>query len=105
MAVKIRLARHGRKKAPHYRMVVADGRFPRDGRFIEILGYYHPQNKIESEQVKINEEKALKWLGNGAQPSDTCRSILRKQGVMKKFHESKIEARKKTAATAATEEK
>ena len=62
MAVKIRLARHGRKKAPHYRMVVADSRFPRDGRFLEILGIYHPQNKVEADQVRIDETKALKWL-------------------------------------------
>ena len=93
MAVKIRLARHGRKKAPHYRMVVADSRFPRDGRFIEILGYYHPLNKNVEEQVKINEEKTLAWLEKGALPSDTCRSLLRKQGVMKKFHETKLAAR------------
>lgn len=98
MSVKIRLARHGRKKAPHYRMVVADSHYPRDGRFLEILGIYHPQNKVESEQVRIDEAKALKWLGVGAQPSDTCRSILRKQGILKKFHESKVEARKAAVA-------
>lgn len=93
MSVKIRLARHGRKKAPSYRMVVADSRFPRDGRFIEILGYYQPLNKNAEDQVKIDEERALAWLDKGAQPSDTCRSLLRKQGVMKKFHEARQAAR------------
>lgn len=93
MSVKIRLARHGRKKAPYYRMVVADSRSPRDGRFIDILGYYQPLNPDESAQIKIDEEKALKWLSNGATPSDTCRSLLRKQGIMKKFHEQKVAAR------------
>lgn len=93
MAVKIRLARHGRKKAPHYRIVVADSRFPRDGRFIEILGYYHPLNKNEEEQVKVDAERALAWMAKGATPSDTCRSLLRKQGIMKTFHESKVAAR------------
>lgn len=93
MSVKIRLARHGRKKAPYYRMVVADSRSPRDGRFIDILGYYQPLNPDENAQIKIDEEKALKWLSNGATPSDTCRSLLRKQGIMKKFHEQKVAAR------------
>jgi len=93
MSVKIRLARHGRKKLPYYRMVVADSRYPRDGRFIEILGIYQPLNKKEDEQVRVDEAKALAWLGRGATPSDTCRSILRKQGIMKKFHESKVAAK------------
>jgi small subunit ribosomal protein S16 len=93
MSVKIRLARHGRKNAPYYRMVVADSRFPRDGRFIAILGYYHPLNNAEAEQVKVNEAKVLEWLGKGALPSDTCRSLLRKQGIMKKFHEGKVAAK------------
>jgi small subunit ribosomal protein S16 len=93
MAVKIRLARHGRRKAPYYRMVVADSRYPRDGRFIEILGIYQPLNKEEGTQIKIEEDKALKWLRQGAVPSDTCRSLLRKQGIMKKFHEEKVAAK------------
>lgn len=93
MSVKIRLARHGRKKAPYYRMVVADSRYPRDGRFIEILGFYHPLNKKEGEQVRLDETKALEWLNKGASPSDTCRSILRKQGIMQKFHEAKVAAK------------
>ena len=93
MSVKIRLARHGRKKAPYYRMVVADSRYPRDGRFIDSLGIYQPLNKEEPTQIRIDEEKALKWLHTGALPSDTCRSLLRKQGIMKKFHEQKVAAR------------
>jgi small subunit ribosomal protein S16 len=98
MSVKIRLARHGRKKAPYYRMVVADSRAPRDGRFIEILGYYHPLNKNEEQQVKVDEEKTLKWLNTGATPSDTCRSILRKQGIMKKWHDARQAEKKAKAA-------
>ena len=101
MSVKIRLARHGRKKAPYYRMVVADSRNSRDGRFIEILGFYHPLNKVEDQQVKVDETKALHWLERGAIPSDTCRSILRKQGIMKKFHEAKVEAKKAAKQTPA----
>lgn len=93
MSVKIRLARHGRRKAPYYRIVVADSRYPRDGRFIDILGFYHPLNQKVDAQVQVNEEKALLWLHRGALPSDTCRSLLSKQGVMKKFHEEKIAAR------------
>lgn len=87
MAVKIRLRRMGSKRNAFYRLVVADSRFPRDGRFIEELGYYNPTT--EPETVKINEEKALHWLGNGAQPSDTVKSLFKKQGIMKKFSEIK----------------
>ena len=85
--VKLRLKRMGAKKQPSYRIVAADSRAPRDGRFIEILGFYNPRtNPVE---VIIDEEKVLKWLNNGAQPSDTVRSILSKEGIMKKFHEQK----------------
>ena len=101
MAVRIRLARHGRKKAPYYRLVVADSRFPRDGRFLEILGYYHPLVKDGSAQVKIEAEKTLKWLHRGAIPTDTCRSILRKQGIMKQFHEDKLANRQGRPAASA----
>lgn len=87
MAVKIRLRRMGAKRQPFYRLVVADSRSPRDGRFIEELGYYNPLT--EEETVKIDEEKALDWLQKGAQPTDTARRLLRKVGVMKKFHELK----------------
>lgn len=89
MAVRIRLARLGRKKRPHYRIVVADSRSPRDGRFIENLGYYNPlTNPI---QFQVNEPKALDWLQKGAEPSDTVRSLLSKAGIMEKFHNLKLE--------------
>ena len=85
--VKLRLKRMGKKKHPYYRIVAADVRSPRDGRFIEIVGFYNP--RTNPAEIKVDEEKALKWLAAGAQPSDTVRSILSKQGIMKKFHESK----------------
>lgn len=91
MAVKIRLKRMGAKKAPFYRLVVADSRSPRDGRFIEEIGYYNPTT--EPAEVKIDEDKALKWLQNGAQPSDTVRSLLSRAGVMKRLHEAKLSRR------------
>lgn len=81
MAVKIRLRRMGAKKTPFYRIVVADSRFPRDGRFIEEIGYYNPIEKPEV--VKIDEEKAQKWIANGAQPTDTVKALLRKNGIVK----------------------
>lgn len=80
MAVKIRLKRMGAKKKPFYRIVVADSRSPRDGRFIEEIGYYNPLT--EPVQLKIEEEKAKKWLSNGAQPSDTVRVLFKKNGIM-----------------------
>lgn len=88
MAVKLRLKRMGAKKRPFYRIVAADSRSPRDGRFIEIVGTYNPI--MEPAEVKVNEEVALKWLNNGAIPTDTVRDLLSKQGIMKKFHESKM---------------
>lgn len=88
MAVKLRLRRMGAKKRPFYRIVAADTRSPRDGRFIEEIGYYNP---IETPAVvKIDEEKALSWLHNGAIPTDTVRDLLSREGIMKKFHESKM---------------
>ena len=80
MAVKIRLRRMGAKKAPHYRVVVADSRYPRDGRFIDEIGYYNPMT--EPADVKIDAEKAKKWISNGAQPTDTVRDLLKKSGVL-----------------------
>ena len=80
MAVKIRLRRMGAKKAPFYRVVVADSRFPRDGRFIEEIGYYDPTK--EPAVVKIDAEKAQKWIANGAQPTDTVRELLKKASVL-----------------------
>lgn len=80
MAVKIRLKRMGAKKAPFYRVVVSDSRSPRDGRFIEEIGYYNPlKDPIE---LKIDAERAQYWLKNGAQPSDTCRALLKKSGAI-----------------------
>lgn len=87
MATKIRLRRLGAKKSPFYRLVVADSNAPRDGRFIEEIGYYDPTKNPAI--VKIDEEKVLQWLATGAQPSDTVKSLLRKAGIMAKFHESK----------------
>lgn len=87
MAVKLRLKRMGAKKRPFYRIVAADSRSPRDGRFIELVGTYNPI--VEPAEIKINEEIALKWLNDGAIPTDTVRDLLSKQGIMKKFHESK----------------
>ena len=80
MAVKIRLRRMGAKKAPFYRVVVADSRYPRDGRFIEETGYYDPTK--EPADVKIDAEKAQKWVKNGAQPTDTVKALLKKNGVL-----------------------
>jgi len=80
MAVKIRLKRIGAKKNPFYRVVVADSRYPRDGRFIEEIGTYNPV--VEPAQVKIDSEKAQKWIKNGAQPTDTVKSLLKKQGII-----------------------
>ena len=80
MAVKIRLRRVGAKKAPFYRVVVADSRYPRDGRFIEEIGYYDPTK--EPAVVNIDADKAKKWIGNGAQPTDTVKALLKKNGVL-----------------------
>lgn len=79
MAVKIRLTRMGSKKAPFYRVVVADSRSPRDGRFIEVLGTYNPLT--DPAEIKIDSEKANKWLENGAQPTDTAKALLVKSGI------------------------
>ena len=82
MAVKIRLRRMGAKKAPFYRVVVADSRFPRDGRFIEEIGYYNPVSTPV--ELKIDNEKAAQWMRNGAQPTDTVRALLKKTGAIEK---------------------
>ncbi|MCY1050578.1 30S ribosomal protein S16, partial [Mammaliicoccus sciuri] len=89
MAVKIRLTRKGSKRNPFYRIVVADARSPRDGRIIEPIGTYNPVAKPEAE-IKVDEELALKWLADGAKPTDTVRDILSTQGIMEKFHISKL---------------
>ena len=86
MAVKIRLTRMGAKKKPTYRIVATDSRRPRDGQYIELIGTYAPVGECK---VNINEEVALKWLNNGAIPTDTVKSLFTKAGSMKKFTESK----------------
>ena len=90
MAVKIRLKRMGAKKRPFYRLVAADSRSPRDGKFIENLGTYNPLDG----KVEVKEEEVMKWLGNGAIPTDTVRNIFSQEGIMKKFHETKMASRK-----------
>ena len=88
MAVKLRLKRMGSKKRPFYRIVATDARNPRDGKTLEELGHYDPI--AAPAVVKINEEVALKWLTNGAIPTDTVRDLFSREGIMKKFHESKV---------------
>ena len=80
MAVKMRLRRMGMKKAPFYRVIVADSRSPRDGRFIEEIGYYNPLT--EPAEIKLDADKAKKWLGNGAQPTETVKALLKKSGIV-----------------------
>jgi len=91
MAVKLRLKRMGSKQKPFYRIVAADARSPRDGRFLESIGTYDPVNN--DTKTNIDTEKALYWLSNGAVPTDTVRNILSKEGVMKKYAESKKEGK------------
>lgn len=88
MAVKIRLKRMGAKKAPFYRVVVADSRSPRDGKFIENLGTYNPLTTPAT--INISEELTLDWLKKGAIPTDTVKNLLSKTGIMEKFHNSKL---------------
>ena len=80
MAVKIRLRRVGAKKAPFYRVVVADSRYPRDGRFIEEIGTYHPLNA--DDEFKVDVEKTKKWIADGAQPTDTVKALLKKNNII-----------------------
>ena len=86
MAVKLRLKRMGSRKKPFYRIVAADSREKRDGNFIELIGTY---STLEDNKANINEELALKWLKNGATPTDTVKNIFSEAGIMKKFHDSK----------------
>ena len=81
MAVKMRLTRIGKKKNPFYRVVIADARAPRDGRFVEEIGYYNPLT--EPAEIKIDAEKAKQWIKNGAQPTDTVKALLKKSGIVK----------------------
>ena len=88
MAVKLRLQRFGSHKNPQYRIVASDSRSPRDGKFIEVVGTYNPL--VTPAKISVNEEKALAWLNNGAQPTDTVKSILSKEGIIAKFAASKV---------------
>jgi small subunit ribosomal protein S16 len=99
MAVRIRLMRVGKKKAPSYRIVVANASSPRDGRIIENIGWYNPLR--EPAVIQVNEEKALRWLEHGAQPSDAVVSLLRRTGVLERFEQLKV-ARKTGASPAST---
>ena len=99
--VRIRLRRGGRKKAPVYRIVVADSQSPRDGKFIEILGQYAPRQGQGQGALTVDAERALHWLEVGAQPSDTVRSLLRKAGVMKQKHERMLARKQGTLAATA----
>lgn len=91
MSVKIRLTRVGKKKAPSYRVVIADARSPRDGRIIEKIGWYNPL--VEPSAIHIDEEKALRWLNHGAQPTDSVTSLLKRTGILSRFEQTKQAAK------------
>jgi small subunit ribosomal protein S16 len=101
--VKIRLRRIGRKKAPMYRIVVADSQSPRDGRFIEIVGTYAPRQTEGA--ITLQEERIEYWMNNGAQPTDTVRSIIRKAGLLKRRHEARHAAKLQSKAVPVGESK
>lgn len=103
MAVRIRLRREGRKKAPAYRIVVTESTMPRDGRFIEIIGTYQP--RLRENAVSLKADRANHWLDVGAQPSDTVRSILRRAGVLKARHEARLAKKLQSAAVPLAEGK
>ena len=102
MAVRIRLRRTGRKKAPTYRIVVADSRSPRDGKFIEVVGQYAPRQGDGA--LNLKSERVNYWLDNGALPSDTVRSLLRKAGVLKTRHEARLASKLQSKAVPVAEE-
>jgi small subunit ribosomal protein S16 len=101
MTVKIRLTRTGKKKAPSYRIVVADSRSPRDGRFIERVGWYNPL--VEPSKIVVEEEKILGWLKNGAQPTDSVTMLLKRVGIMDRFEQMKAAAAAEKAQQAPAE--
>jgi len=101
--VRIRLRRVGRKKAPAYRIVVADSKSPRDGKFIEIVGQYAPRQS-DDQKVNLNVERLSYWLDVGAQPSDTVRSLLRRAGMLKARHEARLGRKLQNAAVALPEQ-
>ena len=96
--VRIRLRRVGRKKQPHYRIVVADSTSPRDGRFVEIIGHYHPRQAENS--LEVQADRANHWLDHGALPSDTVRSLLRRAGILKVRHEARVAKKLQGSAVA-----
>jgi small subunit ribosomal protein S16 len=98
MAVKMRLRREGKRKQPFYRVVVADGRSPRDGRFIEDIGYYQPLR--EPSEISIDRDRALYWLGEGVQPSDAVRQLLRVTGIWEEFRPGDVGRRQPRSAAA-----
>ncbi|HEY0779306.1 MAG TPA: 30S ribosomal protein S16 [Gemmatirosa sp.] len=100
--VRIRLRRVGRTKAPAYRIVVADSKSPRDGKFIEIIGQYAPRSSDE-QKINLDVARATHWLSVGAQPSDTVRSILRRAGVLKAMHEERLARGRQASAVALSE--
>ena len=101
MAVKIRLRRAGRKKAPTYRIVVADSRSPRDGKFIEIIGQYAPRTGEQA--LNLKNDRVNYWLDSGAQPTDTVRSLLRKAGILKQRHEARLASKLNASAVPVSE--
>ena len=101
MAVKIRLRRAGRKKQPTYRIVVADSRSPRDGKFIEIIGQYAPRTGEQA--LNLKSERVNYWLDSGAQPTDTVRSLLRKAGILKARHEARLASKLNASAVPVSE--
>ena len=103
MAVKIRLRRVGRKKAPMYRIVVADSKSPRDGKFIEIVGQYQPRTGDKA--INLDAARVNYWLNVGAQPTDTVRSLLRKAGLLKQRHETRLASKLQAAAVPVGENK
>lgn len=100
--VKIRLRRVGRKNAPFYRILIADSQSPRDGKFIEIIGQYAPRQNNEG-SLQVDEARANHWLNQGAQPTDTVRSLLRRAGVLKRRHEQRLGIERKVVAVPVTE--
>ncbi len=102
MAVKLRFRRMGSRKRPFYRLVAADSRFQRDGRFLEILGYYDPME--DPYKFQVDREKVLSWLSKGAQMSKTAESLLRKEGIVQAFNINKINSKKSTGSQKVTPE-
>lgn len=105
MAVKMRLRREGKKKQPHYRIVVTDARSPRDGRFLEDLGYYHPLSEPSS--IKLDHDRALQWLRHGAQPTEAVQNLLRIEGVWEAWRprEAEVQAKRRERRTQRREQK